>query len=190
MVIEAVRRDACNSDPRAAAAALLARWQAPDAGQARLRQRFLDLLAARVDALSRACVPAHLTASALVVDPGRERVLLTLHPKVGAWVPLGGHCELTDVDLQAAALREATEESGIDGLTVDDMPIDLDAHEVGCLPGGGVACHLDVRFVVTAPADAEPRITAESLDLAWWPVAALPEPVTGDLARLLGRLTS
>jgi 8-oxo-dGTP pyrophosphatase MutT (NUDIX family) len=176
--------------PRAAATALLDRWAAPDDDQERLRRRFLALLAERADALSRSCAPAHITASALVVDPGRERVLLTLHPKVGAWVQLGGHCEPTDVDLRAAALREATEESGIDGLVVDAEPVDLDAHRVGCLPGGGVAEHFDVRFVVTAPAGAVPRITAESLDLAWWPLEALPTPVAAELPRLLGRLAS
>ena len=32
---------------------------------------------------------------------------------------LGGHCEEADTDIVAAALREATEESGIDGLRID-----------------------------------------------------------------------
>ena len=44
--------------------------------------------------------------------------LLTLHPRLGRWVQLGGHCEDGDADIAAAALREAREESGIDGLTI------------------------------------------------------------------------
>ena len=34
--------------------------------------------------------------------------------------------------------------------------------------------HLDVRYLVRAPAGAEPRISDESADLRWWPVDALP----------------
>jgi 8-oxo-dGTP pyrophosphatase MutT (NUDIX family) len=173
---------------RAATIDLLTRWEPPDTEQALLRDRFLAHVETHPDALARTCVPAHITASALVVDAARERALLTLHPKVGAWVQLGGHCEAADPDLPAAALREAAEESGIDGLVVEPDPVDLDAHHVGCLPGGGRAEHLDVRFVVTAPAGAVHRITAESLDLAWWPLDALPSPLGASAERLVARL--
>jgi hypothetical protein len=39
-------------------------------------------------------------------------VLLTLHPRLGRWVQLGATCEPSDVDILAAARREAVEESG------------------------------------------------------------------------------
>ena len=42
-------------------------------------------------------------------------MLLTLHRKVGRWLQLGGHCEPADTTLAGAALREATEESGLPG---------------------------------------------------------------------------
>jgi hypothetical protein len=35
--------------------------------------------------------------------------------------------------------------------------------------------HLDVRYLVRAPAGAVPRISDESADLRWWPLDALPE---------------
>ena len=44
-----------------------------------------------------------------------------------------------------------------------------------CDPRGGVH-HLDVRFVAVAPAGAEPAVSAESLDVRWWPADALPDP--------------
>ena len=87
-------------------------WAAPDHGQDALREAFLGFLAARADATARSCVPGHLTASAVVLDASRTSVLLTLHPRVGRWLQLGGHCEDGDTTIAGAALREATEESG------------------------------------------------------------------------------
>ena len=50
------------------------------------------------------------TVAIFVVQAGR--VLLVHHRKLDAWLPLGGHIEL-DEDPEAAALREAREESGL-----------------------------------------------------------------------------
>jgi 8-oxo-dGTP pyrophosphatase MutT (NUDIX family) len=158
----------------AVAAAELRAWTAPDAGQDALRHALLAFLAARPDdACDRSCVPGHLTASALLLDAAAERTLLTLHPRVGRWIQLGGHCEPGDGSLRAAALREAAEESGIDGLRIDPDPLHLDVHPVTCSLGVPTR-HLDVRYLVRAPAGAVPRISAESVDLRWWPLDALP----------------
>jgi 8-oxo-dGTP pyrophosphatase MutT (NUDIX family) len=158
----------------ATAAAELRAWHAPDPGQQALRHALLAFLDARPDdACDRSCVPGHLTASALVLDATGEHTLLTLHPRVGRWVQLGGHCEPGDATLRDAALREASEESGIDGLTVDPEVLHLDVHPVTCSLGVPTR-HLDVRFLVRAPAGAVPRISDESLDLRWWPLDALP----------------
>ena len=75
------------------------------------------------------------------------------------------------MSLRAAALREATEESGIDGLTISAEPLHLDVHPVLCSLGVP-SRHLDVRYLVRAPAGAQPRISDESADLRWWPVDA------------------
>ncbi|WP_233159959.1 NUDIX hydrolase [Pseudonocardia sp. MH-G8] len=159
----------------AAAVAELTAWHPPDPAQKGMRHALLAFLDARPDdACSRSCEPGHLTASALVVDAAAEHTLLTLHPRVGRWLQLGGHCEDGDASLADAALREATEESGIDGLRIDPAPLHVDVHPITCSLGLPTR-HLDVRFLVRAPQGAVPRISAESDDLRWWPLDALPD---------------
>jgi 8-oxo-dGTP pyrophosphatase MutT (NUDIX family) len=156
----------------------LSDWQPSAPSQRSLREAFLGFVAARPDACARSCAPGHITASAVVLSSSGSEVLLTLHPRVGAWLQLGGHCEPSDVTLAGAALREATEESGIAGLTISPGPVHVDVHPITCSLGVPTR-HFDVRFVVRAPAGAEPVRSDESLDLRWWPVDALPEDPTG-----------
>lgn len=155
---------------------LLSGWWPDDEAQRALAQAFLGFLAARPDGCARSCVPGHVTASALVLSHDGEHALLTLHPKVGRWVQLGGHCEDRDIGLAAAALREATEESGIDGLEIEPEPLHLDAHPITCSLGVPTR-HFDVRFLARAPRGAQPVRSTESVDLSWWPIDALPTDV-------------
>ncbi|GAA4794657.1 NUDIX hydrolase [Actinomycetospora chlora] len=158
------------------ASAVLDRWRPASRELDSVRQALLSYLAARPDACARACAPGHLTASALVLDAAGGHALLTLHPRIGTWVQLGGHIEPGDTTLAGAALREATEESGIPGLTVDPEPVHVEVHALTCSLGVPTR-HLDVRFLAHAPAGAVEEISDESLDLAWWPLADLPESV-------------
>lgn len=173
---------------RDAALATLRGWSAPDAGQDALRARYVAHLEAHEDGVFRSCRPDHLTAGALVVSADRTQVLLTLHAKAGRWFQFGGHLEPGDAGLAEAALREATEESGVPGLELDPVPVHLDEHPVTFCGAPGLVHHLDVRFVAVAPAGAVPVVSEESTDVRWWPVDALPEPDTGLVARALERL--
>lgn len=170
-----------------AAVELLTRWHAPEARQEALRRAYLDHLERHPDAVWRDGPPEHLTASCFVVDADVERVLLTLHRKGGFWVQPGGHCEPGDGDLAQVALREAREESGIDELMLLPGPVDLHRHR---LSSAFDRCreHLDVAYVAVAPADAVPATSAESEDVAWWPLAGLPRGVVADLPPRLARV--
>ncbi len=155
----------------------------PSKDQRSLIQAYLSFLAARPDALWRSCEPGHLTASTLVLSADRSSVLLTLHARLGRWLQLGGHFEPGDRSVLDAALREAREESGIDGLMIDPIPVRLDVHALTCSLGRPTR-HLDVQFRASAPPGAVPTISAESDRLAWHPVDGLPEP-TDESVRLL-----
>jgi 8-oxo-dGTP pyrophosphatase MutT (NUDIX family) len=111
-------------------------------------------------------------------------VLLTLHPRVGLWVQLGGHCEPGDHTLLDAAAREAREESGIGALSFDPAPLGLDVHPITCSLGVATR-HLDVRFLAVAPEGAEPVVSEESLDLRWFGFDDLPADTSPELPGLV-----
>ncbi|MFJ9806719.1 NUDIX hydrolase [Streptomyces sp. NPDC101158] len=151
--------------------------------QAELRDVYLEHLAAHPDGMYKPCQAGHLTSSALVIDPSRGRVLLTLHRKLGMWLQMGGHCEAGDATLEAAALREAREESGIEtGLTLlPGGPVRLDRHPIPA------PCHwhLDVQYAALAPADAVAEISEESLDLRWFAYDEVAGVADTSVVRLL-----
>jgi len=158
---------------------LLTRWQSPDPHQDSLRHTMLAFLAAAPNGCLRESAAGHITASTIVFNSARTHVLLTLHPRVGKWIQLGGHCEETDTTIADAATREAREESGIADLRITGELVQVHTHPITCSLGVPTR-HLDLRFAAVAddlPNGALPEFVRsdESVDLAWWPIDALPD---------------
>lgn len=184
-----------HDDPRlagdqelSAAAALLQAADLEGDEPHRFRREVLEFLDRHPDAALRSCPPGHLTGSALVVDASGSRSLLMLHRKLGRWFQPGGHAD-GDTNLAAVALREASEETGIADLRVAIPAIDLDVHLVSP-PGEEPHLHLDLRFLVVAPAGAREIGNDESLALRWVDEAGLDlldPPVDPSTRRLLRR---
>ena len=118
-------------------------------------------VAALVDAVRRGgeltardVLPGHVTTGAFLLD-GDGRVIQIGHRSLGRWLNPGGHCEVGDVSLVDAALRELTEETGIalgeiSLLTSDparrDAPFDVDVHFIPANEKKGEPGHLHYDF--------------------------------------------
>lgn len=167
------------------AVALLTTYAPADREQAGWRDAYLRALDDD-RAVFKAGPPVHLTASCIVLDADGERVLLTMHSKARRWLQFGGHIEIGDPSVHAAAAREVGEESGVDGIVVDPRVVELHRHALSSR-FGRCAEHLDVRFVGWAPPAAEPVCSAESLDVRWWSLSDLPADVADELGPLIAR---
>jgi 8-oxo-dGTP pyrophosphatase MutT (NUDIX family) len=105
------------------------------------------------------CLLRHLTGSAVVLSPSGARVLLVRHAVPPAWRQPGGHGEPGEEDGTEVALREAREETGLDGLRLHPTaprPLDVARYPVPARKGEAEHEHLDLRYLVVA--EAEPLV--------------------------------
>ena len=164
-----------------------ARAQPADAA---LAAGFLALLAdaGGVDPFLRDRLDGHFTASAFVVDASGTRTLLMHHRKLDRWLQPGGHADGDD-DLAAVALREAMEETGLDGLVQEGGIFDLDRHRIPARGEVPAHWHFDVRYVVRAAGGDAFTANHESLALAWRDIAdvAGDDAIDGSVRRMARR---
>lgn len=148
-------------------------YEPANPAQRRCKADVLDFIGLHDDALHRSCGPGHLTASCWVVNHEGNRGLILYHAKIKRWVQPGGHAD-GDANLAAVALREATEETGIEHLEVWPTPIDIDIHLfVNRAQVEPDHLHHDLRFLVRAPAGARFSGNHESEELRWVELAEL-----------------
>jgi 8-oxo-dGTP pyrophosphatase MutT (NUDIX family) len=140
---------------------------------------FEVFLASHKAVFERSHAVGHFTGSAWLMSGDGERVLLTHHAKLRRWLQLGGHAD-GDSELPRVALREAEEESGLCGLTVEREIFDIDRHRIPARGHEPEHWHYDVRYVVRASGSEEFVINAESLALAWKPVREIAGDAQAD----------
>ncbi|WP_327258160.1 NUDIX hydrolase [Streptomyces sp. NBC_01244] len=124
---------------------------------------------------SRRTFPVHVTAGALLVRGGAE-VLLIEHRAYGLTLQPGGHLEPTDGTLLDAALRELSEETGIDPtqvVPVSAMPAYVEFGQVPARPEKGEPehYHLDIGYAFATDGAEVGRIQeSEVTGAAWYPL--------------------
>lgn len=162
---------------------LLLRYERAWPDEHAIAARFRGFAATHADCLLRSCVPGHITASAWILSPTGDEVLLTHHRKLGRWLQLGGHVD-GEPCIELAALREAQEESGMMVFTFlpvhghELVPLDLDVHTIPARASEPQHEHWDVRFLLQAAAGQPLVLSAESKDLRWIPARQLADFTT------------
>lgn len=112
--------------------------------------------------------------TAVVVHEGR--VLLTRRVDTGEWAPITGILEPGEEPAVGAA-REALEECGV-RIRVERLA-GVACTDVRQYPNGDRSVYLDLAFAC-AWVSGEPHVADdENLEVAWWPLDALP-PLSAD----------
>ncbi len=176
-------------DSREPLLAALSRYTARHPENASAAQRVASFVNRNPDCFCRSLAEGHITGSAWLLDPQGERALLTLHRKLGRWLQPGGHAD-GDADTLRAALREATEESGIEGIEALSKEIfDVDIHEIPARPAAGEPAHLhyDIRYLLRAP-HGHFCISDESEALKWFSAEELEKLQPEESIRRMLRL--
>lgn len=142
----------------------------------------LSFMERNPDCLSRSNLAAHFSASGWIVNKKRDRVLLCYHKVYDSWSWTGGHAD-GEADLEAVAIREACEETGVHASSVFPGKI----LSLECLyvmghekRGAYVPCHLHLNLTYLLEADDQEQLVVnqeENAGVRWFPVEeALSRP--------------
>lgn len=154
-----------------------------DAREESEKREILTLMEREGDRLLlRECSYAHMTASSVIVNRERTKMLMAFHKIYQSWAWTGGHAD-GDGDFEAVARREAQEETGIQNL----KKLGAGAASLEVLPvwahqkhGQMVASHLhlNISYLFEADDTLPLRIAEdENSAVGWIPIAQLEEYV-------------
>lgn len=151
---------------------LLNAFDPADDTEAGYLQEMHALLQSEGDPFSRDhFVPGHLTASAFLLSPSHEQLLLIFHGKLHRWLQPGGHVDPDDHNIISAARRELQEEVGITDLTLALEGIfDIDVHEIPAIKQDPPHKHFDVRFLFHSHTQTY-AAGSDAKDAKWWNIS-------------------
>ena len=129
---------------------LLKNYQTRFMDEAGYVQRAIGYIEEHEDCFYRELWPVHVTGSAWVISPDRNQILMMHHKKHDQWFQPGGHAD-GDADIVRVALRETSEETGIDLAEVKLLNLnvfDVDIHSIPAMGNEPQHSHIDIRFLV------------------------------------------
>lgn len=181
-----------HSDARMNLESLLTGHAPADPHEAADRDRFFQLIRTHPDFTSRSLFPprgpGHATASAVVVSPDLE-LLLIFHPKLRIWVQPGGHIEPGETDPRVSAARELHEETGLLIPPAAFSLLDLDIHPIPANAKKAEPAHehFDLRFAARSPTRTLPAEVQDACEAQWFTVDRLP-PIDPGVRRMVTKL--
>ncbi len=146
----------------------------------------------------RSNMVGHVTASGIIINADKSKVLLFHHTNLDRWLQPGGHVDPADDTLLRTALRETMEEVGIQESDLEivsplldrSVPFDIDTHTIpqNTEKREGQHFHHDFRYLFTyrKPGEQLPLSNAEATKYKWVPIAELPTQTT--FSRLVEKL--
>ncbi|MEO8215657.1 MAG: NUDIX domain-containing protein [Acidobacteriota bacterium] len=170
----------------------LSSFSPADSKEASDLREMLELIHSPGSSLRSHFEPGHFTASAFIVHPPTSRLLLHHHRRLDRWLQMGGHLG-PDETPSVAALREASEESGLtDVRLLDSRIFDIDVHLIPSGKGEPQHRHFDVRYVAVSDSpDAIRADPVESMDLCWFSFDAAASLMDEDCSRrAIGKIRS
>lgn len=130
---------------------------------------FVQLITTHQNCFYRDCFdPGHITGSALLINGTGDKVLLNHHKIFDKWVSFGGHADGVE-NIEAVALREVLEESGISDIHFVKTGIfDVDVHPVlaNSVKKEPAHSHFDILYLLQTNTETF-QLSDESVDLRW-----------------------
>jgi len=160
------------------------------------RQIILALCRDGQDVLTRNNTVCHLTSSGLILNETRDKILMVHHNIYRTWTWTGGHADGMP-DLEAVAMREAKEETGINHVTLlyggiaslDILPVYGHVKK-----GRYVSAHLHLNAAWLLQASEAETLTIrpdENSDVSWTPLTeSASRSREPELIRIFGKMLS
>ncbi len=146
----------------------LTEYKPADPEESRHHREIMTFVTEHSQFHDRSCPQGHVTGSAWVINNSHTHALLLHHKKLNRWLQPGGHIE-DDRSVLDTALREAYEESGLTKLLLASESIfDVDIHYIPARKAEAGHLHYDIRFLLMAGDESQPRVSSESRDGRWF----------------------